>query len=71
MNPNPNCEREDCRFCVGVEMSTCVYYSPIYDKNGNNLNPDGNSTSGEISCSTCNKKWKYITRYNKTTYTEV
>ena len=69
-NPNPNCPREDCRFCVGIEMTTSMYYPPVYDKQGNNINPDGNVTSGEMTCSTCNKKWKYSTQYGETIFQE-
>lgn len=52
-------------------MTTDMYYPPVYDKNGNNINPDGNITSGSVKCSTCNKEWRYSTRYDETAYTEV
>ncbi len=39
-NPNPECPREDCRFSYGGGTTTCVYYPPVYDKNGVNINPD-------------------------------
>jgi len=69
-NPNPNCPREDCRFQYGIGMTTSMYYPPIYDKHGNNTNPDGNTTSGEMTCTTCNKKWYYSRRYGETTFQE-
>lgn len=69
--PNHNCPRNDCRYVVGVEMTTSVYYKPIYNKQGENINPDGNVTSGEMYCSSCNKKWTYKTQYGNTTYKEV
>jgi len=47
-----------------------MYYPPIYDKHGNNTNPDGNTTSGETTCTTCNKKWYYSRRYGETTFQE-
>ena len=68
--PDPSCDK-DCRFHHGIAMTTDMYYPPSYDKHGNNLNPDGNITSGEISCSTCNKNWKYITQYGTTEFSEV
>ena len=71
MNPNPGCEGE-CRFQEkGPMMTTCMYYPPVYDKHGNNTNPDGNITSGALSCLTCGKKWSFATRYGETQYTEV
>lgn len=51
-------------------MTTCAYYPPVYDKHGNNINPDRNLTSGSIKCSTCNKEWTYHTQLGETTYTE-
>jgi hypothetical protein len=71
MNPNPKCQSEDCRFQFGLSTTTCMYFPPVYDKNGNNVNPDGNITSGEVRCSTCLKTWYYSTQYDITTYKEV
>lgn len=71
MNPNPDCE-EKCRFQeIGPSMTTCVYYPPVYDKHGNNTNPDGNITSGSLNCITCGKTWSYSRRYGKTEYKEI
>lgn len=70
MNPNPNCEGE-CRFQFGMGMTTCMYYPPVYDKHGNNTNPDGNITSGSVACNVCNKQWGYSKQYGKTTFSEV
>lgn len=70
MNPNPGCEGE-CRFRVGTGMTTCVYYPPIYDKHGNNTNPDGNTTSGNVWCNVCDKRWWYSTQYGETTFKEL
>ena len=68
--PNPNCPRNDCRYISGVSMTTSMYYQPVYNKHGENINPDGNVTSGEITCSSCNKKWTYKTQYGNTIYKE-
>lgn len=70
MNPNPTCQNDNCRFHPGMSMTTCAYYPPVYDKHGNNINPDRNLTSGSIKCSTCNKEWTYHTQLGETTYTE-
>lgn len=70
MNPNPGCEGE-CRFHVRGGVTTCMYFPPVYDKHGNNTNPDGNITSGDVGCSVCNRRWGYATQYGKTTFNEV
>ena len=70
-NPNPTCQNDNCRFHYGVSMTTSMYFTPVYDKHGNNVNPDGNITSGSVACSTCNKAWTYSTQYDNTTYQEI
>ena len=69
MNPNPTCTNE-CRFSPGLSMTTAVYYAPIYDKYGNNVNPDRNMTSGSINCHTCNRSWTYYSDINGIEYKE-
>jgi len=64
------CNKE-CRFIEGMSMTTAMYFTPVYDKNGVNVNPDGNITSSTVSCVTCHKKWKTSTQYGETTYEEV
>jgi hypothetical protein len=66
---NPTCDQE-CRFQFSGGMQTLAYYAPIYDKNGNNLNPDMNTTYGDVTCNTCGKSWSYATQNGKTVYTE-
>ena len=67
MNPNPTC-KDECRFTCGPTMTTCMYYHPVYDKHGNNLNPDMNSTSGNIDCTVCKKSWTYTSVNGNTNY---
>ena len=69
-NPNPTCQN-DCRFSQGVSTRTAVYYHPVYDKDGNDLNRDGNITTTTISCSTCNRQWVATTQYGETLYREI
>ncbi len=69
-NPNPKCEK-DCRFHYGMSSTTAAYYPPVYDKHGNNVNPDGNVTRGTVSCSVCNTKWTYATQYGETDFKEM
>lgn len=70
MNPNPGCEGE-CRFSVGMGMTTCAYYPPVYDKHGNNVNPDRNVTSGMMSCHVCDRQWCYATCLSETEFQEI
>lgn len=70
MNPNPNCEL-DCRFQIGMSSTTLAYFAPIYDKHGNNVNPDRNTTTTQIHCNVCGKSWIGSTRLDSTTYTEI
>lgn len=66
-----DCTKE-CRFTPsGMSMTTAMYFPPIYDKDGNNVNPDGNITSGKVTCTTCNKTWITSTQFGETTYEEV
>ena len=70
MNPNPDC-KDECLFRPeGPAFKTMVNYTPVYDKQGNNINVDGNTTFNDIRCLNCGKIWKTVTRYGKTTYEE-
>ena len=70
-NPNPDC-KEDCCFAeCGSATTTAAYYAPVYDKHGNNLNPDGNITTRNITCGVCGKMWTSSTQYGQTQYTEI
>ena len=71
LNPNRACDRKDCKFVYGATITTAMYFTPVYDKEGNNINPDGNITTGEVKCLTCNRAWTSSTQYDKTTFTEI
>jgi ribosomal protein S27E len=70
-NPNPECPRKDCKFSISSQMTTCMYFQPIYDKNGVNINPDANTTSFKVNCLSCGKLWVGKSRLDETTYDEV
>jgi hypothetical protein len=70
-NPNPECPREDCKFSISPQMTTCMYFQPIYDKNGVNINPDRNTTSFTVDCLSCGKKWSGKIYMDEITYEEV
>lgn len=69
-NPNPDCQL-DCRFHDLGSMTTCMYFPPVFDKHGNNVNPDGNTTTSSVRCSVCDKTWTSTTKYGETTFKEV
>ena len=69
--PNPLCDL-DCKFSeIGPTTTTAMYFAPVYDKHGNNINPDGNISSGSIICSTCGKQWIFTFQFGKTDFKEV
>jgi hypothetical protein len=70
-NPNPECPKEDCKFGVLDETRTCMYFEPLYDKNGVNINPDSNTTTFKVICLSCGKMWVGKSRLDVTTYEEV
>jgi hypothetical protein len=48
-----------------------MYFQPIYDKNGVNINPDGNTTNFKVNCLSCGNLWVGKTRLGETNYAEV
>ena len=65
------CEREDCRLTESAGYTTCMYFQPVYDRHGNNLNPDRNVTKSELWCSVCNKRWAVSRCAGDISYTEM
>ena len=60
-----------CEFSVGPASTTCMYYPPCYNRAGENLNPDGNTTSYIVNCFSCGKSWGMSECLGKKTITEV
>ena len=38
--------------------TTCMDFPPIYDKYGNNTNPNRNTTTYHLRCWNCKKEWR-------------
>lgn len=57
---------KDCRFDVGMSSMSAVYYPPVFDKNGINLNTDGNISTTNYQCRVCGKSWSVKTRLGQT-----
>ena len=62
-----DCERDDCSIVEGVSMTTCMGWTPSYDKHGNRTDAgDPNSTSTEWRCSACGRNWRTSTLRGET-----
>lgn len=51
------CPREDCRIQNLGGYTTCLGWTPTYDKYGKLLNSDPNTTTWSYKCITCGKQW--------------
>lgn len=70
INPNPDCT-DECTFAQSPMMVTAMYFEPRYDKHGNNLNPDRNWRSYNLSCHKCNTTWFIRTNGEDTEITKI
>jgi len=55
-----HCPHKDCKIRlipIGPTLRTLVYYPPIYDEEGRNVNPDRNITTQGYQCLTCGCKF--------------
>ncbi len=68
--PETDCISRACRFSKSLEMTTSVAYIPMYNSEGENINPDMNTTSFQLICLTCDRLWIGRTKGGITTYTE-
>lgn len=63
-----DCTREDCSITGGFGTSTCMAWTPTYDKNGNQTDRgDPNIHSSSLKCLTCGASWWLRTQYGETT----
>lgn len=69
MIPDPECKK-NCRYRIDRSVTTAMFYTPIYDKHGNNVNHDQNTTMSTITCTTCDKTWLVTIKGSETTYTK-
>lgn len=66
-----NCPREDCRLTSRGGATTCMGWSPQYDKHGNRVDcGDPNIHTQSYRCHTCGREWVASTQYGKTTFNE-
>lgn len=62
-----DCPRTDCSITCGGSTSTCMGWTPTYDKLGNRTDSgDPNIHTQWLRCSTCGKSWTASTQYGKT-----
>jgi len=59
-----------CPYCqiptireAGYSMQTDVYYPPIYNEKGENINPDRNAITMNYRCRKCNKDYSITGNY--------
>jgi hypothetical protein len=52
-----NCESDDCAITSGYTTITCMGWTPTYDKRGNLLNRNPNTTTASYRCTTCKAEW--------------
>jgi len=48
----PNCKKPTRRQLID-SSATCAYYPPVYDEEGNNVNPDRNIITNKYQCIAC------------------
>jgi len=53
----PYCKKPTRR-TVGSSSETLMYFCPIYDKEGNNTNPDRNTLTTNWQCLECGKSYQ-------------
>lgn len=62
-----NCDRDDCSISLGGMASTCMAWSPTYDKRGNRMDHgDPNITTQSALCQTCRQRWVAKSQYGVT-----
>ncbi len=64
-----DCERDDCRLWSSGGVSTCMGWTPTYDKHGNQTDDDPNTHSSQWKCSSCRREWLVSTRRGERTIT--
>lgn len=52
-----DCPREDCRLSYTQGSSTLIGFTQEYDKRGNPLHEDPNTTTNIVKCSACGGQW--------------
>jgi hypothetical protein len=62
-----DCPQEDCRITFGMMTRTLMAWQPSYDKKGNMMGGDPNTTTQSVSCQTCGKTWQVKSQYDKVT----
>lgn len=56
------CENAAFRSVDDAATTTCSYFPPVYDRKGNNLNPDRNLVTQTFKCTVCNRRWNLSNR---------
>lgn len=65
-----DCARADCSLSSQGSVSTCIGWTPMYDRNGRLTNRNQNITRTIWGCLTCGRSWEVKAQYGETTITE-
>ncbi len=67
-----DCDRDDCRVIGGnASVSTCMAWTPVYDKQGNRIDDgDPNTSTTTYDCATCGAHWTVSTQFGETKITK-
>lgn len=57
-----DCQRQDCQISLCEQSTTLMGWSRSYDKGGNQIGRDPNTTTARYQCATCGKRWKVESR---------
>jgi len=57
-----DCPREDCRLQYRGSSTTLLGWLPTYDKKGNQIGRDPNTTTSSYNCLTCGVSWRVKSR---------
>lgn len=64
----PNKTPKECVFSHWSSSSTCLGWTPKFNRDGEMINDNPNITTTRMSCNICGKYWDAKTSYNDTTF---
>lgn len=59
-----------CRFTVTGQQTTCMGWTPAYDKFGRVTNKDPNTRTAKVDCLVCDRQWRMTERQGVAEFTE-
>lgn len=65
------CPREDCAIAILGSSTTLRGWSQTYNKAGEAIGHNPNTTTTMAGCRSCNKRWEVVTKSGETTIKEL